>query len=79
MMHPRQITYFAWMGEELITVQHFPAWVCDLCGKREYDEKAIAWLKMLLNPNAGRPMSHRRRKPPATRPRTSSSRPIPDS
>lgn len=54
-MHMRHITYFTWLGEELITVPHFPAWVCDICGKREYDERAISWLSMLLNPEAGRP------------------------
>ena len=79
MMHPRHITYFTWMGDELITVPHFPAWVCDLCGKREYDEKAIAWLNMLLNPNAGKPTPHKRRIPPHPRPPAGSPRPIPDS
>jgi YgiT-type zinc finger domain-containing protein len=54
-MHLRHITYFTWLGEELITVPNFPAWICDLCGKREYDERAITWLKMLLSPEAGKP------------------------
>lgn len=54
-MHIRHITYFTWLGEELITVPNFPAWVCDMCGKREYDERAISWLSMLLSPDAGRP------------------------
>ena len=54
-MHLRHITYFTWLGEELITVPHFPAWICDMCGKREYDERAISWLTMLLSPNAGEP------------------------
>lgn len=53
-MHIRHITYFTWLGEELITVPNFPAWVCDICGKREYDTRAISWLSMLLNPEAGR-------------------------
>ena len=57
-MHLRHITYFTWLGEELITVPNFPAWVCDMCGKREYDEQAISWLTMLLSPNAGKP-THR--------------------
>ena len=54
-MHLRHITYFTWLGEELVTVPSFPAWICDMCGKREYDERAIGWLTMLLNPNAGKP------------------------
>lgn len=51
----RYITYFTWMGDELITVPNFPAWVCDVCGHREYDERAITWLITLLNPDAGKP------------------------
>lgn len=57
-MHVRHITYFTWLGEELITVPNFPAWVCDICGKREYDSRAISWITMLLSPDAGHP-NHR--------------------
>jgi len=53
-MHLRHITYFTWLGEELITVPNFPAWICDMCGKREYDERSISWLSMILSPNAGK-------------------------
>ena len=62
-MHLRHITYFTWLGEELITVPHFPAWICDMCGKREYDERAISWLTMLLSPNAGEPTRRIKRVP----------------
>ena len=67
------ITYFTWLGEELITVPNFPAWICDVCGRREYDEKSISQLTMLLNPDAGKPtgrkrVSSRRRSRPTTRP-----------
>ena len=57
MMQVRYITYFTWLGEELVTVTNFPAWICDVCGRREYDERAITWLTMLLSPNAGKPTS----------------------
>lgn len=57
MMQVRYLTYFTWLGEELITVPNFPAWVCDVCGRREYDERAISWLTMLLSPNTGKPVS----------------------
>ncbi len=60
-MRLRHITYFTWLGEELITVPEFPAWICDVCGRREYDERSVAWLNMLLNPEAGK--SARRLKP----------------
>lgn len=63
MMQVRYITYFTWLGEELITVPNFPAWVCDVCGRREYDERAISWLAMLLSPNAGRPTSKNHQHP----------------
>ena len=72
-MRLRFITYFTWLGDELVLVPNFPAWVCDVCGRRDYDEKSISWLSMLLNPDAGKPTKprpssprrdrHRRRRP----------------
>lgn len=62
MLSRRHVTYFTWLGEELITVQNFPAWVCDVCGKREYDHQAVMWVNMLLNPDAGKPTNRARRK-----------------
>jgi hypothetical protein len=58
-------------------VPNFPAWVCDVCGRREYDEKSISWLTMLLSPEAGR-APHRRAQ--VTRGnRSATSRPSPQS
>jgi YgiT-type zinc finger domain-containing protein len=54
-MHRHYLTYFTWLGEELITVPDFPAWVCDVCGRREYDSSALSRLNLLLIPNAGKP------------------------
>ena len=74
-MHLRHLTYFTWLGEELVTVPSFPAWVCDVCGRREYDQRAITWLVTMLNPETGKPAAARRRlRPPlkkrnATQPR----------
>ena len=53
-MHPTKVAYFTWMGEELISVPDFPAWVCDICGRREYDTQALNQLSVLLSPTAGR-------------------------
>ncbi len=53
-VRPQYITYFTWLNNELITVPNFPAWICDLCGKREYDQRAISWLTTLLEPDAGK-------------------------
>jgi YgiT-type zinc finger domain-containing protein len=61
------ITYFTWLNEELVTVPNFPAWVCDVCGRREYDSRAINWLNTLLDPEAGRrPRLRRNQRPPKT-------------
>jgi YgiT-type zinc finger domain-containing protein len=64
-MHLQYLTYFTWLNEELVTVPNFPAWVCDVCGRREYDSKAITWLNTLLNHDARR--SSPRRRPGTTR------------
>ncbi len=64
-MHIRHITYFTWLDEELVTVPNFPAWVCDVCGRREYDERAISWLVAILNPETGKASASKRRvRPP---------------
>ncbi|MEP0807476.1 MAG: YgiT-type zinc finger protein [Chloroflexota bacterium] len=74
-MRQRSITYFTWLGQELITVPNFPAWVCDLCGKREYDERAVSMLNMLLNPEAGKPARRIKRTPQPDQPKPNPSHP----
>lgn len=64
----RYLTYFTWLNEELITVPNFPAWVCDVCGRREYDPRAITWLNTLLSPETGRRRLASRHKPDPNRP-----------
>jgi YgiT-type zinc finger domain-containing protein len=64
MMHLQHITYFTWLDEELVTVPNFPAWVCDMCGRREYDARAISWLTTILNPETGKVSATRRRPRP---------------
>ena len=74
LMRLNYITYFTWLNEELVTVPNFPAWVCDLCGRREFDPRAIAWLNALLNPATGHSTDQRpRRKSPPPR----GDRPVP--
>lgn len=53
-MHRKSVTYMTYIGDELISVPNFPAWVCDVCGRREYDNQALNQLSLLLSPNAGR-------------------------
>jgi YgiT-type zinc finger domain-containing protein len=59
-MRMNYITYFTWLNEELVTVPNFPAWICDVCGRREFDPRAVTWLNTLLNPAAGRSKAGRR-------------------
>jgi len=43
--------------------------VCDLCGRREYDPRALTWLNTLLSPQTGRRAARkvpRRNRPPDT-------------
>lgn len=61
LMHLRYITYFTWLNQELVTVPGFPAWICDFCGRREYDTRAVKWLNTLLNPATGNRRTFRRR------------------
>lgn len=60
-MHRKYLTYFTWIGDDLITVPDFPSWICDVCGRREYDLHALNQLSLLLNPNAGRPSGKTRK------------------
>src|SRR5512136_3412254 len=62
--HLEYLTYFTWLNDELITVPNFPSWVCDVCGKREYDLHAVNWLNMLLSPTTGRKPRPRRKNIP---------------
>jgi len=49
-MHKTKVAYFTWLGEQMITVPDFPAWVCDICGRREYDSQALDQLALMLCP-----------------------------
>lgn len=55
----RHLTYFTWFRDQLITVPNFPAWVCDMCGRRDYDSRAVSWLKTILNTQRGRKINRR--------------------
>jgi len=59
-MHLRSVTYLTYIGDELISVPDFPAWVCDVCGRCYYDEVALNQLSLILSPNAGRAPVRRR-------------------
>jgi hypothetical protein len=45
-----------------LCIPDFPAWVCDLCGRREYDHMALSELEIMLESNRRNKMkkeSHR--------------------
>lgn len=65
MLHLQRLTYFTWLNAELISVPNFPAWICDLCGRRVFDARAKKWLNTLLKADATR-RSGRRRDYPLT-------------
>ncbi|HFC10050.1 MAG TPA: YgiT-type zinc finger protein [Chloroflexi bacterium] len=66
-LQPHELTYFTTVDGQMLVVPNFPAWVCDICGYVEYDERALGWLYTLLSP----PMQHRPRRHAthSTRPR----------
>jgi hypothetical protein len=43
--------YCQWSNGKFITAPDFPAWVCDVCGWREYEREAVLDLQTLLDLN----------------------------
>ena len=56
----KPVSYFTWLGDEMVVIPEFPAWVCDVCGTRIYDDYAMTQLNYLLNPSAGKPINKNR-------------------
>lgn len=63
-LRQRRVSYFTVHSGQLISVPDFPAWVCDVCGRREYDAAAVAELRMMLE-STRRPTRRRKRPRPA--------------
>jgi YgiT-type zinc finger domain-containing protein len=76
-MHRQYVAYYTWLGDELITVPDFPAWVCDMCGRCEYDENALTRLSLLLSPNAGKTTTQTRKLAKKDRVKAKPQRPTP--
>jgi len=51
-------TYYAWIGDTLVTVPDFPCWVCDSCNHFQFDQKAIGQLKIILKDDVGGSMEN---------------------
>jgi YgiT-type zinc finger domain-containing protein len=48
----QRVVFARWYAGQFITVPNFPAWVCDVCGEREYDEMALDQVRRVLAPEA---------------------------
>jgi YgiT-type zinc finger domain-containing protein len=78
-MRQTSVTYFTFLSDRMITVPDFPAWICDMCGKCEYDLDALDNLALLLCPQDGNQLVKRQSRsaakgkaaPPGHRPITS--------
>ena len=54
-MQPETTCYFTVQNGQPVSVPGFPAWVCDVCGRREYDSSALNQLRAMLKASwAGR-------------------------
>ncbi len=51
-LQPRPVPFAHWFEGQFITIPQFPAWVCDICGEREYDAAALEQLELILGPEA---------------------------
>ena len=51
-LQPRTAPFAHWFEGQFITIPQFPAWVCDICGEREYDQAALEQLELILGPEA---------------------------
>ncbi|HET7011610.1 MAG TPA: YgiT-type zinc finger protein [Anaerolineales bacterium] len=71
-LRPAHVSYFSSVSGRPVAVPDFPAWVCDVCGRREYDQAALAELRaMLESDRLGRRLPRRaRRRPTFSRTRT---------
>jgi YgiT-type zinc finger domain-containing protein len=47
-MTPTKAFYCQWSDGHFITAPDFPAWVCDVCGAREYEPQAVLELQTLI-------------------------------
>ncbi len=61
-MTPTKAFYCQWSNGHFITAPDFPAWVCDVCGAREYEPQAVLELQTLIE------MRHPALSRPARRP-----------
>lgn len=47
-LQPRDMVYVQWHGDALLVVDRMPAIICDVCGEKAYDDRAVEHLQRLL-------------------------------
>jgi YgiT-type zinc finger domain-containing protein len=72
LLHPRKVIYFGTHQGEPVSVPNVPAWVCDMCRYREYDDVALSDLNLAF----GREQAIRS-KPPRAKDSAGGTRPLP--
>ena len=73
--HLKLVAYYTWLGEELITIPDFPCWVCDVCKRHDYDEKALNQLSLMLSANLGKAVEQNKKNSAAKQRETRARRP----
>lgn len=63
-MIPTKAFYCQWSDGHFITAPDFPAWVCDVCGAREYEPQAVLELQTLVEMSRPAPARPARRSSP---------------
>lgn len=53
-------TFYQWVMDHVVMVPNFPCVVCDVCGRRLWDDKALRRLEFVLAPDVERMMAKAR-------------------
>jgi YgiT-type zinc finger domain-containing protein len=61
-MQPTSAFLFLEQAGMPLCIPDFPAWVCDMCGLREYDHMALSELEVMLGSNQANKRGNRRRR-----------------
>ncbi|MCZ2128408.1 MAG: YgiT-type zinc finger protein [Anaerolineales bacterium] len=69
-MRLRRAVYLKPVGRDYITVPHFPAWICDVCGYCAYDERSLQWLDLVLGGDRAAASAKLKKPAPPSRART---------
>lgn len=54
-IQPARSFYCQWSNGHFVAAPDFPAWICDVCGWREYEREAVVDLQTLIDLNLSQP------------------------